>query len=53
MLNFNWNGSRVAPGILFSRVPTRDDEALETILLQLLIDEVEDNLKRQIKNRRF
>ena len=25
-LIFNWHGSRAAPGISFSRVPTKDDE---------------------------
>ena len=25
-LIFNWYGSRAAPGISFSRVPTKDDE---------------------------
>ena len=52
-LIFNWNVCRAAPGISFSRVPTKDDKTLETALLQLLIDEVEGNLKRQIENRTF
>ena len=59
-LSFNRHSSRAAPGILFFRVPTKDDgysiKTGETTLLQLLLvipygDE--GNLKRQIKNQTF
>ena len=57
-LIFNWHGSRSAPGISFSRVPTKDDEYRinwwNKIVAVITRDRwSEGSLERQIKNRTF